>query len=192
MNLLPINFNLFSKEYSDELLTIQDYFKKRLNVDMYLIYGTLLGAFRQQTFLKHDNDIDISYLSNYTNRIDVQKELLEFHKIWKQDGILIKTFESIGQTHILSPDKKIIVDVWSSWIENDKYYLINSINGYFHKDILLPFKTVKLEHNSFLIPNQTIPLLQYDYGTWDVDPKYRAWEPKDRSLVFHYLPRIKQ
>lgn len=188
MNLLPIDFNKFSKEYSDKLVLIEEYFKNRLGVEMYLVYGTLLGAIKCKTFLKHDNDIDISYLSKYSNRQDVQKELLEFHQKLREDNLLIKDFNRIGQTHIFAPDKSMLVDVWTSWIDNEKYYLINSINGYFHKDMLLPFKKGRLENHLFSIPNNTIPLLQYDYGMWNVDREKAAWKAEDRRLVFHWLP----
>ena len=49
---------------SKEMSNICNFFKKELNLEVYLIFGTLLGAIREKDFINHDYDVDLAYISN--------------------------------------------------------------------------------------------------------------------------------
>ena len=56
---------LFLKNGKDVLMQIDKVYKE-LNKDYWLDFGTLLGAYRNKNFLKHDDDIDIGmFLHDY-------------------------------------------------------------------------------------------------------------------------------
>lgn len=59
-------------------------------------------------------------------------------------------------------------DLWTSWIENDMYYLIPQVNGV-NKNIILPFKTINFKGHNFLVPNQSEELLNHIYVNWQVE-----------------------
>lgn len=182
---LPINFEKFAYHYSEAIVEIVDYFKKELDIQIYVIYGTLLGVVKKQKFLLNDDDIDLAYISKYNKEADVKKELREICSKLEQKELLAKTFRYEGHTWIWNPSKTIQVDLWTSWVDENKYYLIPWVNGCFHSDVLLPLAVGKLENADVLIPNKSNCILQYCYGQWD--KLYDNWTMKDRTRVFYYL-----
>jgi len=112
------------KHHIDELKRFVIWFEKELNLPIYLIYGTLIGAYREHNLLKHDYDIDIAYLSkeNDINKVVEEKKVI-LDKL-KECGLLIKGF-GYGHFHVFSLDHSIAFDMWSSWIDSkDNHYAV--------------------------------------------------------------------
>lgn len=155
---------LVKNQNVEDLKSIETFFKEKFDIDIYLVYGTLLGAVREKDFILHDGDIDIGYLSKKNKKEDVIQELIEIYKVLQQHEMLVKFWA--GQTHILSSNKRLIVDLWSSWIEDNKYYLINQFSGQLTEDMILPFTKVTLRGVEFLAPKELDIILTFSYGNW--------------------------
>jgi len=69
------------KEGKKALLEIKKVFKA-LNIDWFLTYGTLLGAYREKDFISHDIDIDIGVFFEDFNE-NIEKKFLEYGFIKK-------------------------------------------------------------------------------------------------------------
>jgi phosphorylcholine metabolism protein LicD len=66
--------------FADDLVALTDFFKRRFDLDLYLIYGTLLGAVRENGFIADDKDIDVAYMSKYHDFDDIVKEMVEIYQ----------------------------------------------------------------------------------------------------------------
>jgi len=164
--------NYFYKrtEYEKNIL-IQDmkdlsiFIKKTFNLDVYLIYGTLLGAIREKDFLPHDYDVDFAYMSKQTNITNILHEFYGIAAILKNHDLLVKTCQT-GQLHVNLLDKKNIIDLWTSFSINDKFYLIPLFDGNIKSSIILPLKSLTFRSADFLIPNKPDMILDATYFNW--------------------------
>lgn len=183
------------------LKKLMTFFKEECGVWSYLIYGTLLGSIREQNVISNDTDYDISILIPGNTFDEVKEnfykigEILIKHnmlgKIWtikKASGILNPKISDIknplGQMHIKTPDGKCYIDIWLSWVLNNKYYLTRGVQGTLNKNILVPFKYGKIQDLEFVIPNKSHVLLAYIYGEDWMIPQikkstYRKFTMKD-------------
>jgi hypothetical protein len=142
------------------------FFKDKLNLKMHIQYGTLLGAVRNKDFISYDKDIDLSYISNYHTKEEVKKEIISIAEVLKKEEMLIKDFNNRGQMHIRVPNGKFVVDVFTSWVENDKYYLV-PFGEICSASYIYPFKIDILRNVDFLIPNKSEELLDILYKDWN-------------------------
>jgi len=62
------------KKYGVEVLEKFQIIMKSINVDFWLEFGTLLGAYREKDFIVHDDDIDVGLFLN-NDYIKIQKTL---------------------------------------------------------------------------------------------------------------------
>ncbi|MHA2012751.1 MAG: LicD family protein [Candidatus Helarchaeota archaeon] len=185
------NINYFSnrteKKKNDLIVGIKDimnFFEKKLNIKVYLVYGTLLGSIRENDFINHDHDIDLAYLSNKHTVKEVIKETQHIYttlknykmlgKLWASNGaIFANQFTGKehprGHAHIWDLNHAICTDLFTSWIDKKgKYHLVRKINGEFSNSILLPFLKGKLRGENFRIPNGSKRLLTYWYKNWEI------------------------
>lgn len=136
--------------------------KKEFNIDCYLIYGTLLGAIRDKKFIEYDYDIDISYLSKKDNYKDILKEYINICYYFNKNKQLVKE-NSPGQLHLLTPDKKVAIDFWSSYIIDNKYNLVPIFKNKENIEIL-PLIEIKFYNQKLYIPKEYEKILIYWYG----------------------------
>lgn len=143
------------------------FIKDKFNLDIYLIYGTLLGAIRENNFIEHDNDVDFAYMSKQSNLPDVLNEFYGVCAILKNHELLSKICGN-GHIHIYSPNKRNKFDLWTSFILEDKYYVIPIINGTLAPSMIIPLKESKFKNQPILIPNQSELVLDAIYNTWKI------------------------
>lgn len=192
-------YNRQSEDIHKQLLGIKDlikFFKQNCGVYAYLCYGTLLGSIRNNDVISYDSDYDIAYLSKGTTVNEVKEELKEICKILIQNkmlskiwingkGIINPSIEDLtnfgGQMHVKSPSGQVLVDVFSSWIENNKYYLCPHLQGQLHKSIIVPFTYSSIKNINLVVPHSSSILLEELYGKEWIVPsetkskKFRKW-----------------
>jgi phosphorylcholine metabolism protein LicD len=131
-----------------DMATLTSFIKDKFNLDIYLVYGTLLGAIRENNFIEHDNDVDFAYLSKQTNPTDILHEFYGLCAILKNHDILSKICSN-GHLHVHSPNKRNKFDLWTSYIINDKYYLVPLFAGELKSSIILPLKQLNFKNQNF-------------------------------------------
>jgi len=159
--------NKKEKQYNiQHLVGYMNWFERNFKVHTYLIYGTLLGAYREHKFISHDYDIDIAYLSRYT---EIKKIIQEKNKIYKElnSKKLISRDFGDGHIHARMLSKTFLIDLWTSWFDKDgKFYCTGFYNGCVEKKDVFPFETCILENETFKIPKNTDKFLTVYYGNW--------------------------
>jgi phosphorylcholine metabolism protein LicD len=170
-----------------ELKWFEGYFKE-LGFDMYLQFGTLIGAVRQKSVIANDHDIDVCYLSRETNPTQVYEEArkLAFNLcdmnmlrayftpqegthhgrkvVIKDEGNLDLDFVPNGQFHI---GRDSLFDLFTSWIDEKGNYWTCQWGNYGNIEIK-PFKRVTLNGIKFKAPKDYDNILTRLYGNWRV------------------------
>jgi len=149
----------------NNIVSLSIFMKDKFNLDIYLVYGTLLGVIRENDFIAHDNDVDLAYLSNKNNAKDALDEFYKISSTLNKYKMLSRLCNK-GQMHVYSPNRKHKYDVWTSWITEDKFYLSPLFNGDTDSSIITPLKTTKFRSCDLLIPNKPEIFLDNTYLNW--------------------------
>jgi len=167
--------NKLKSQNLKDMKDIEDYFKNKLNLQLYMIYGTLLGTIRDNSFIPGDSDIDFAYLSKYTNVEDVKKEVERIAWDLRHVGLLVKCHNNGGQLRVSSPSNKTVVDVWTSWIENEEYHII-PYRKIGNKEDISPLIKKNFYNSAFMVPNNSEKILDAMYIDWkNIIPKPQKW-----------------
>ncbi len=151
-------------------------------------YGTLLGAVREGTFLGHDNDADVGYVSEHSHPIDVIRESHRVQRAVERRGYATSR-HSGGAFKIDVPDADGSVrglDVFGGFFAEGHLALLGEIWAPYEREWIFPLGTVTLDGRSFPAPADPERLLAATYGPgWKVpDPAFRYEKDLDAQRRF--------
>tara|TARA_Y100000389_G_scaffold196094_1_gene228452 strand:- start:660 stop:1277 length:618 start_codon:yes stop_codon:yes gene_type:complete len=185
--------DIYGKQRLELALYLKNNILPYIKNEWFIENGTLLGAWRNGKFIKHDDDFDIGILLNSKEDINhlystINNKLLNS----KYKARLIDTYSSKIEIFDESYGKYILIaDKYNSsdfhyvtldlqfYIKNEngcyqKLYYISHVNKIFNKDILLPTNTIKLENEIFNAPNNIELFLKQIYGSIDINASYNS------------------
>jgi SAM-dependent methyltransferase len=148
----------------------------------FLAYGTLLGAVRDGTFIGHDSDADLAYVSAHEHPVDAVMESFRLHRrlvamgyeVVRHSGLAFKVIvrESDGSPRGL--------DVFGGLMREGTLYLMGEVGHPFSPEWLEPRSEVTLAGRGFPAPHAPEHLLEAMYGPgWRVpDPAYKFETPE--------------
>jgi phosphorylcholine metabolism protein LicD len=166
-----------------------DYFKRELDLDVYPVYGTLLGMIRDNDFIGWDTDIDLAYLSKYHTNKEVLNEFNMICKFLEDKKLLLYRIKTTSHLHVWSPNKGLKIDLWISWIdENNNYHLVWTVYGDINASMILPFKTIEFKNQTFCQMNNPERFLNEHYPNWEVPIDGTANEWAKRKPIFELEP----
>lgn len=147
--------------------------KNKLNIDAYIVSGTLLGAVREGKFISYDDDFDSAYLSN---------EIL-FPNIWLETLQIIEVLPykvtpiAKGLIHLRIVENGISfkLDLFTGWIQDSYLYRFPVPQGKVHISQIKPFQKINLYDIPIQVPNDVDAVLSNNYGkNWKTpDPTWR-------------------
>ena len=171
-----LNYKKYFYQYSEvekevfakDLKNIELYFKNELELDIYPVYGTLLGMIRDNDFIGWDTDIDMAYLSKCHTNKAVLNEFNMICKFLEEKGLLMHRIKTASHLHVYSPDKHLRIDLWISWIdENNNYHIVWTVNGDIDASMILPFKTIEFKNQTFRQMNDPMRFTTEHYPNWN-------------------------
>jgi len=192
-----LNYKKYFYQYSDieklvlakEIKDIETYFKTELELNVYPVYGTLLGMIRDNDFIGWDTDIDMAYLSKCHTNKAVLNEFNMIVKFLEEKKLLLYRIKTASHLHVYSPNKHLRVDLWISWMdEKNNYHLVWTVGGDIDSSMILPFKTVEFKNQTLLQMNDPELFLNIHYGNWSIPIGGEAIEWNKRKFVFELEP----
>jgi SAM-dependent methyltransferase len=151
-------------------------------VDAFLAFGALLGAVRDGTFIPHDSDADVGYLSRHTSPVDVARESYALERVMIEAGYRTWRF-SAGDFKVVVPDPEggRAIDVFAGFVVEDVFYLMPEVHAAgFDAGVILPLGEVELHGRTITAPADPEALLEITYGPhWRVpDPSFKFAAPR--------------
>lgn len=204
------NFSLEQK--TKEILMIKAIEKALHDYEIYLQFGTLLGAIRDKGLIDSDTDIDVCYMSKYHTAIEVEQEIKDIYRILIEKGMLYNYFTTnidsnthywkeikekalkeeiispFGQAHIRIEHRD--VDFFTSWIdETGNYYTCqwgNLGKGNEH----FPVEDIEVYNIKLSVPRNSGKILTKLYGNWKI-PKKEKSSRKRKAYLKEWLDESK-
>lgn len=108
-----------------EILEKIDKVSTELNFEYWLIYGSLLGAYREHGFIKHDDDLDIAIPSDSISQEFVRKMLSE--------GFVLKSIKETNDKSMRMVSfayKKVMIDFYGYIYDNEKKSKVTVFSSY--------------------------------------------------------------
>ena len=140
----------------------------KFGYSLHFIGGSLLGYIRENDFLEHDKDMDVSYFSKYTNAADVKKEIIEIIDTLLDDGeqlyFIRSNYSIVGKYFRWCVDERDRIDVMPTWCQDGMIYRPTFVSYKGNSDIILPLKKEKFYGHDIYIPNKPEIKLGNVYG----------------------------
>lgn len=150
---------------------------------VFLNSGTLLGAVREQSFLKHDDDIDLGIMLNATTHEAAARELVAIFNTLKA-GLDFKVKSSFVSPVVkIRLTSDVVVDLFPTYFCDDRLYIWPHTFGELGKEDLNPFQTLKMDGHDMPAPAEAEKMLALNYGDeWRVpDAGFRFPWPEARE-----------
>ncbi len=187
-----------SDKYGKQRLELAVHLRSILNklkFNWYVENGTLLGAFRNGKFIKHDDDFDIAllYQENPLDKLKKDLKLIQNNLNPKFKARLVDTYTKkievydpsfgkytlIGDRYNGADFHHVTVDLQSYYLEDEYYvstYEYNKLKN--QKDDIFPLTKILFEGEFFPAPNNTKKVLETEYGSIDENAVYNPLTKK--------------
>ncbi|TIC89222.1 methyltransferase domain-containing protein [Nocardioides sp. GY 10113] len=98
---------------------VRSFLADRFDLDLFVIYGTLLGAVRDDGFIGHDVDFDAAYRSRHTTGQAAAEELVEIGLALVEAGYEVEVM--VACLHVALPDKpESRIDIFHTYCEPEE------------------------------------------------------------------------
>jgi SAM-dependent methyltransferase len=154
---------------------------REIGIEAFLVYGTLLGAFREGTVIGNDSDADLGYVSHLSHPVDVIRESFRIQRALVAHGYRITRYSALAfKVDIEEADGTIRgLDVFGGFLMDGNLHLMGEIREPFEESWIYPLGTTTLEGRTFPAPADPDKMLRAAYGaSWRVpDPAFHFEPP---------------
>ena len=177
-----------------DMKEVETVFRVEFGLQLYLVYGTLLGAARDGDFIGHDIDIDLAYVSRARSMDGVLRERDRIARFFDDFG-KVADIPNHGRFLLYGPTDPETgtvphgIEIYTSFVTQGEYYIYPSIPGWLRGRDIKPFSTIKFRGHEFCAPKHHEKWLELQYGkSWRVPvmpDEYR--EDLSRFDCFEFL-----
>lgn len=166
---------------------VRDFFKQHLGRSLFLLYGTLLGYYREDELIPGDDDFDVGYVSDKSDPRSVKEETKEIIVELVRAGFTV-SFNRKGRLFRIQLDKPepggCHVDVHPTWFQDGNVWIHNLVMMRSTRDDYLPVADGTLHGVTVSAPRNTEAFLRGNYGSgWKrPDPGFRYY-PSEVDLA---------
>lgn len=150
-------------------------------LEPFLAYGTLLGAVRDGTFIGHDSDADLGYVSHHDHPVDVIRESFLLQRRLQRAGFTIHRYSGLAfKVSVRESDGNVRgLDVFGGFLREGNLFLMGEVGHPFRAEWLTPRSEVQLAKRVFPAPARPEKLLEVMYGeSWRTpDPAFKFTTP---------------
>jgi tetratricopeptide (TPR) repeat protein len=158
---------------------LREFFRDQLGRDVFLMYGTLLGYYRDGGFIPGDDDFDAGYVSDETSPASVKREAQELIVELIRAGFTV-SFNWRGRlfrVHLQQTAASAHVDLRPLWFQGGKVWAHNHLSVKSTRAEFLPTVEGKLHDVLVLLPQDTKAFLRKQYGP--------GWRVPDPGFIYH-------
>lgn len=152
---------------------------------LFVLYGTLLGAYRNSNFIGHDHDFDAGYISNHTDPDKVVAEVVEIAEALSRHGYRVAC--KLSCIWVTDPKTNVTIDIFHTYFdETGKLLLPFGVCGVkpFMKSDFRGHVDIDLASRKVAAVADTEALVEYIYGPhWKIPNPGHNWN-LDRTEKF--------
>ncbi len=155
---------------------VREVFATELEVELFVLYGTLLGCHRDGRFIPGDDDLDVGYLTACTDPVQVKAQALQVVDTVLRAGLDVTTRHGGGLFKVWIGD--IDIDVYPIWFRDGRAWGYDAIPA--TPADYLPVQRREMLGTEILVPRDPDLLLAGTYGPdWRTpNPGFRYYRSK--------------
>ncbi|WP_151671769.1 LicD family protein [Nitrincola schmidtii] len=152
------------------------FLKERFGIELFALYGTLLGIVRDGKLIEHDDDFDVGFYLDAYSQESVKKDLIKIMMALVENGFIVSV-NGRGRAFCVwdsLSSHTSRLDVRAVWYQDGKTWAHLQACLDMTKDDFLPAIYREVNGIRVLIPKNAETFLMQNYGsTWRIpDPSY--------------------
>lgn len=169
----------------DVVEQIAEVLRAELGIEVWLAFGSLLGAVRSGGVIGHDSDIDLAYLSQRETPAEMAMEMYDATRALRRAGLEVLNKSASFITVLFSgPDGvRSSIDIYTCFHIGDTLHETATVREVIPPSAVLPIRPLTFEGRELPGPADPERLLEASYGP--------QWRVPDPAFTYHPDPGIK-
>jgi SAM-dependent methyltransferase len=174
---------------ADMVLEIVEIARRECGIELWMSFGTLLGAVRAGRAIAHDSDVDLAYLSDRATPAAMAREMFGLARALHRSGLSVvpKTGSFITVAFVAEDGAAATIDIYTCFFLEGKFLATATLRTQaIDKDAVLPLRALPFEGRELPAPAEPARLLAASYGPgWrEPNPGFRHEPGPDVQLRF--------
>ena len=159
---------------------IIDLVRRETGIELWMAFGTLLGAMRNGHAIPHDSDVDLAYLSEEPTPARMIGEVYRIRQVLARAGYeVVNKSGSFLTIRVPGTDGRAVsIDIYTTFILDGLFYATATVRTPLAREAIVPLGSLEFEGVDLPAPARPDAVLETSYG-----PGWRVPDPG-----FHHSP----